>query len=356
MTAADWRKFVQAGRNAIALATVLGWNVYWNSSAKNTAVLTNRNGTKKIVVPTTNINAHRAVGWLNQIFTNSDTDQVINLARGNLDLMTQPEDVQRVVATMGTALNEFARTYAEARHLIEKEGNAVKAAPLTQKIMDAVAPVPPKPAPPVEPEPVTGSHTTQVVKVEPLQATRFTGHGGNRSTRYISKAIEVVTLDDGTEFFRCQFCKKYVNANKLSVRSHVNSVHRGEGSPDHKKEETPVTPPPPAAPAAQGPSLHGIELLTHEVREALRPNNQPRDVSVHLLNLSFEQRAKIAHIILNGKDVETLRTVAEEAVSEAKAAAAAAEAKAAAATERANQIESDLTALREMVQGIGSPR
>lgn len=362
LTASDWNRFAQSGRNAIALATILGWKVHWNSSNKNTAIL--QNGAKKIVVPTTNINANRARSWIKQILTASDADQIVQLAEGTLNLRDMPEEVQRVVATMGTALNQYAMSFAEQRQLIKEESV------LTHKVGEAVEQQPA----PVEQQPpqqsVTQRHTEddedfeqfleeldriEVVKTEPLLARQRKKKGGS-GDMYESKGIEVVTLSDSTQFFRCKFCT-YVNANKLSVRSHLNSNHRGMATPDFAKKEEPVPAAEPAQPATKADaivSLHGIELLTHQVREGLRPNGQARDVSVHLLQLPFDQRAKIAHIILNGKDVETLRTAAEEAIAEAKSERDSALAKADAATQRADALESDLSALRDMIQGLGN--
>lgn len=354
LDAADWKKFEQSGRNTIALATILGWRVHWNSNNKNTAVLTSQTGTKKIVVPTTNINANRYRSWITQILTSSDSAQVVRLAQGTLDLRTQPEAVQRVVATMGTALSQFAMRYAEQRSLIDA---ASKETPvLTQKVIESVGPPVTAVQDPLPVSPsVTDRHTVGVVKVEPLMATRASD-GRSKGRTYESRTTEVVTLSDGSAFFRCRFCE-YVSVNKLSVRAHSNTAHRGLGTPEHVAEQRKAEQP--SAPAAM-PSdprrLHGIELLTHEVREGFKDRQQARDVAVHLLNLSFEERAKIAHIILNGKDVETLRTLAEESIAEANEARDAAVAKAAAAEAKATAIESDLTALREMIQGIGASR
>jgi hypothetical protein len=88
--------------------------------------------------------------------------------------------------------------------------------------------------------------------------------------------------------------------------------------------------------------LLGVPLLTHHLRQAMLRSDQARDVAVSLTSLDFETRARLAHVILMGRDAEAMRAAAEQRITELEAEVAAAESK-------AETLQQDWNALQDLL-------
>lgn len=364
----DLRRFDARAREIIALAWVLGWTIRWLNPKHKAVMLVNGDHERRKVinVPTTNMNANRVNGAYRQILQHTDTDRVKNLAFGTLDMRTQPEAVQRIVTLLGTRLHTFIADSLDRR---DREEAAMS--PQTKVVNNVGEAI--KEAEKGKP---------RVVSTRPFMASR--GDVGV----YESDAIVIATLSDGTEIFKCKRCD-YMNVKDKSVRSHSNTQHRGEGTPtwkvvrdqqaeisktnalrnppkvepkiqfqDKPADPKAYLPPTPksiaemshtatvAKTAAQAP-LHGVTLLAHEIRQAMKASTTApaRDAAVHLVGLPPETRMEIATLILNGHQFEQLRTAADEAIALAR------EERDAERT-RADKLQGDLHALKDILGSI----
>jgi hypothetical protein len=189
---------------------------------------------------------------------------------------------------------------------------------------------------------------TEVSRVPYIVNRSGTGSQGGHSF-YESKAVEVVTFSDGSMVYACTQCD-YVKDNARSVSVHAGNRHKGLVTPDfliEKQKEEPVTEqsqePEPDEPQIIQPLLElaqkvaarsepkapevGVPLLTHHLRAAMLHSDQARDVAVEITSLDFDTRARLAHVILMGRDSEFIREAAQARIAEVEAERDAAQAK-----------------------------
>lgn len=367
----ELRRFDPRAAEVIGLAWVLGWRVRWINNKRKSVVLStgDQERNKTITVPSTNINANRVASSYRQLFQYTEPQVIADLALGKMDVRNQPEPVQRIVTLLGTRIYTYAAEHLErrdpdlaARLLSPQREDPVPTknprAPLGNNVGDAIR----------EAEQRNGAAPKHV-------ASRKTFLASRNGKEYPSDIIDVITYTDGSIAYGCKRCDFVTDKSHLSVRSHSVNVHKGEGQPDWKAidlqraaakakpepkpepaKPTPrsiaelAKPIPPAEPAKpvvrQEAPLHGITLLTHHVRTALRAGaGQPRDVAVHLLELDPLVRMEIATLILNGHQFEQLRTAADEAIALAKLERDA-------ERDRADKLQGDLRALKDILGSI----
>lgn len=341
--ASDLNKFDIKAREAIALGIILNWTVRWANS-KRTTVQIRRGATKAIIVPSTNVNANRARAWISQMLTHTPDEERRRLLYGDIDIICAEPNVARVVAYTGTTPIITAREIWEAKNVDYEQPH------LTQKIAEVVAPPLPEFTPEKlataiktaaalreQPEPEPKPEPTEVMRT-PLKVQR----SGEGSEYYESKGVSEITYSDGSKRYGCRFCDRIEDRSR-SIATHVGHAHKGMGTPDflielRNKEKAPVTTssqPPAPAPLgfavptsfpAQGSStpvpdngLRGMPLLTHHLRTLMVKHDNARDVALGLLSLDFETRARLAHVVLMGRESETMRQAAEARIAEVEA-------------------------------------
>lgn len=311
----DLNKFEIKARDAIALALILDWNVRWMNAKRTSAAL--RHGSKQILIPSTNVNANRAKSWINQIVTHSDTQRLREVKFGDIEILRAEPNVARIVAVTGMRPIDLVRETSEEEPVKAEQQH------LTQTVAEVIS----ESIAAGERERQEGVPFTDLDDVAPVEVGRApylvnrSGHpnkDGSIAT-YESKAIEVITYSDGSEKYACRFCG-VVYDRPRSVSTHSGAAHKGMATPDfllNKREEPTVTEPvTPPTPATFSSLLRGVPLLTHHLRAAIAHSDQARDVAVEIIGLDFETRARLAHVILMGKDSETMRAAAEERIAE----------------------------------------
>lgn len=346
----DLRRFEQRGAEAIALAMALGWGIRWSNKRRTAASLRSPSGDKVILVPTTSINANRSKAIINQVITHSPPERLEVILRGTLD-MRADNNVARFIAVTGTAIFETVKEVIEA-----KRGAAAEADHLTQKIADALPePVAQEPEEPAAEVPFTTLDDAvaeakanlfprpTVVSRTPYLVRRNGPTSNKGEETYESKAVDVITYSDGSVAYGCQHCDRVAD-KPMRISTHAGQAHRGLTTPDYRIEQQSrgiavpsprFTPRPPTEREAtvpeattHQPALRGLPLLTHHLRSAMIRSDQARDVAVAICDLDFETRARLANVILMGRESETMRAAAEERIAEVEAERDAARAEA----------------------------
>jgi hypothetical protein len=367
--ASEIKQFDRKAQDTIALALILNWSVRWTNRRRNSVMLVNKDHSKKILVPTTNVNANRARSWLSQIATHTPDADLNRLLVGDIDLMRAEPNIARVTAVTGTSVFQAMREFMN-----EKRG-----ATLTQQVAEAVSFE-------SDDEPLgvdieVGRRPYMVQRSEP----------GKGAVAYESKAIEVIDYSDGSTAYGCRLCDRVADKPR-SISTHAGQAHPGQTTPDfliekHKRvaeeavsqrvqdrvveavKTNPVAERVAAAVVAgererasgslttldealaqsanrkEGTvqsDLRGVPLLTHHLRAAMTRSDQARDVAVEITSLDFETRARLAHVILMGKDAETMRAAAESRITEAEQERDAAKAE-------AEQLRADWDALQDLL-------
>lgn len=180
----DASRFGHEARKVIALARVLGWSARWGGSQHRMVVLSSPDHSKRINVPTTNINHNRARSWIKQIMTHTGPDIIDAVMHGKAD-MTDP-DMAEVVATLGTSMI----TYAGKQ--MEREAMAAAAAPAERTVTSTV-----------------------------VRQAKKNGTGRTED----SPGVLVRTWSDGSVDYLCRVCEGFDSPNMHAVVMHANNKH-----------------------------------------------------------------------------------------------------------------------------------